>query len=77
MQLIDAPPAELGKPIKVERAPPTGIPDLDEAYDFGVEYDLLSGRPVPDPKLEAFGIKQDGTIQEFVRQVLKPHLDKQ
>ncbi|KAI4526873.1 NmrA-domain-containing protein [Schizophyllum commune Loenen D] len=75
--IIDDISKELGKPIKVERAPPTGIPDLDEAYDFGVEYDLLSGRPVPDPKLEAFGIKQDGTIQEFVRQVLKPHLDKQ
>ncbi|KAL1743387.1 hypothetical protein HDZ31DRAFT_41029 [Schizophyllum fasciatum] len=68
---------EIGKPITIERAPPSGVEALDDIYDFATEFDLLDGRQVPDPKLVALGIKQEGTIREFVQQVLKPVLDKQ
>ncbi|KAI5889253.1 NAD(P)-binding protein [Schizophyllum commune H4-8] len=76
-EMINEISKELGKPIAIEAASLNGFAPLEDMRGFGAEFDLVGGRPIPDPKLEALGIKQEGTIQGFVREVLKPILDKQ
>ncbi|KAL1710458.1 hypothetical protein EV121DRAFT_192935 [Schizophyllum commune] len=76
-EMIDEISKELGKPIAIEAGSIDGIAALEDMREFGAKFDLVGGRPIPDPKLEALGIKQEGTIQGFVREVLKPILDKQ
>lgn len=51
------------------------LPRLTERpqYDMAKEFEWYKGMPVPDPGLVALGVEV-GTIDDFVRTVLKPQL---
>ncbi|TRM70151.1 hypothetical protein BD626DRAFT_554341 [Schizophyllum amplum] len=75
-EVLDIISKELGKPITVERVYKLGFEPVDEMIDFYLEFDRYKDLQIPDPRLEALGVKQ-GTIEGFVQQVLKPYLDAQ
>lgn len=60
----------LGKPVEVKRVH-TDVKLINDMFDFCIEHQWFPEIPVPDPRLEALGVKV-GTIEEFARTELKP-----
>ncbi|KZV88803.1 NmrA-domain-containing protein [Exidia glandulosa HHB12029] len=63
----------LGRKVVVTWLPSINFQMVDDMYDCAKEFTWYADRQVPDPGLVALGV-QFGTLEEFVRTVLKPGL---
>ncbi|KAJ7162902.1 hypothetical protein C8R46DRAFT_954228 [Mycena filopes] len=62
--------AALGVEVTCTVAPPTGIPAIDEMWEFLAEYEGYYSAPIPNPEMVALGMKFS-TVEEFLEVELK------